>query len=346
MKKISQRPFYGFSNMPAQLIKHAKNKLNKARSNRGQLSTYCQRSGTLRANQKIYVFCPVNDEELVRKILTANSVQYILNDYFAPKGAGTIFCHYKSWELPAKHRDLFLEAMKQGGWVEPLTSFLDRNFRFTEVELLNDQYFLHQKAFSILSRKRHAIIKRSFDLLLSVILLLVTLPISIITAIFIKLESNGPIFFKQKRTGLHNKEFKVIKFRSMSRDAEKNGAKWAVENDSRVTRVGTFIRKTRIDELPQLINVLKGEMSLIGPRPEREIFISKLEKKIPYYRFRHAVRPGISGLAQIRYQYGASIDDAVWKHKYDMYYIKHYDVALDIKILLGTVKTVLMGMGR
>lgn len=346
MNQISRHPFHGLSNMSAQLINYTKKKFSKSKLNREKLSDYCQRSGTLQADQKIYVFCPVKDEELVSKILNANGVQYILNDHFAPKRIGTIFCHYKSWELPAEHRCLFIEAMKHGGWVEPLISFLDRNFGYTEVELLNDQYFLHQKAFSILSRKRHAILKRGFDLLLSITLLLVTLPIGIITALLIKLESNGPIFFKQNRTGLHNEEFNVIKFRSMIHDAEKYGAKWATENDSRVTRIGKFIRKTRIDELPQLINVLKGEMSLIGPRPERKIFISKLEKSIPYYRFRHAVRPGISGLAQIKYQYGASIEDAVWKHKYDMYYIKHYNIALDIKILLGTVKTVLWGMGR
>lgn len=332
--------------MLKQLIKNSVVKFKASIPNRDQLAAYCQRSGILRPGQTIFIFCPVKDEELVRNILTANNVQYCLNEYFEPQGSGSIVCHYKSWELSSEHKELFIEVMKKGGWVEPLISFLDRNFGYTEVELLNDQYFLHQKAFSILSKKRHAVVKRVFDLFLSVILILFTLPISIITALLIKLESSGPIFFKQSRTGLHNKEFQVIKFRSMSLDAEKNGAQWATKNDSRITRVGKFIRKTRIDELPQLINVLKGEMSLIGPRPEREIFISKLEKTIPYYRFRHAVRPGISGLAQVSYQYGASIDDAVWKHKYDMYYIKHSDVALDLKVLFWTVKTVLLRTGR
>ncbi|MGL4336824.1 MAG: sugar transferase, partial [Turicibacter sp.] len=134
--------------------------------------------------------------------------------------------------------------------------------------------------------------------------------------------------------------------RSMRNDAEKNGAQWASKNDARVTRVGRFIRKTRIDELPQLINVFKGEMSLVGPRPEREVFVKELEAVIPYYRFRHAVKPGITGLAQVKYPYGASIEDAVWKHKYDIFYIKHQSLMLDIKILLLTVKTVLFGMGQ
>lgn len=332
--------------MLEKLLQNATNNFKVSIPSRDQLSSYCKRSGILRPDQSIFVFCPTKDEELVRKILNVNNVQFKLNKYLAPQTAGTIFCHYKSWELSPEHKDFFVETMKQGGWVEPLISFLDRNFGYTEVELLNDQYFLHQKTFSILSRKRHAVIKRTFDLSLSIALLIFALPIGIILAILIKLESNGPIFFKQNRTGLHNKEFEVIKFRSMNQDAEKDGAKWAKKNDNRITRVGKFIRKTRIDELPQLINVLKGDMSLIGPRPEREVFISNLEKNIPYYRFRHAVRPGISGLAQIKYQYGASIEDAIWKHKYDMYYIKYYDLALDIKVLFGTMKTVLLGMGR
>ncbi|WP_323888720.1 sugar transferase, partial [Aeromonas caviae] len=174
----------------------------------------------------------------------------------------------------------------------------------------------------------------------------VAIPIGLLAALAIKLESPGPIFYRQARVGQFNQEFDVIKFRSMRNDAEKNGAQWASKNDARVTRVGRFIRKTRIDELPQLINVFKGEMSLVGPRPEREVFIKELEAVIPYYRFRHAVKPGITGLAQVSYPYGASIEDAVWKHKYDIFYIKHQSLVLDIKILLLTVKTVLFGMGR
>tara|TARA_R110002012_G_scaffold216542_1_gene387682 strand:- start:174 stop:572 length:399 start_codon:yes stop_codon:yes gene_type:complete len=132
----------------------------------------------------------------------------------------------------------------------------------------------------------------------------------------------------------------------MCDDAEKNGAQWAEKNDARVTKIGRFIRKTRIDEIPQLINVLQGTMSIVGPRPEREVFIKDLEASIPYYRFRHAVKPGVTGLAQVSYPYGASVEDAMWKHKYDIYYIKHHSSLLDIKILLLTVKTVLFGMGR
>ena len=132
----------------------------------------------------------------------------------------------------------------------------------------------------------------------------------------------------------------------MRNDAEKNGAQWASKNDARVTKIGKFIRQTRIDEIPQLINVLQGSMSIVGPRPEREVFIRDLEKEIPYYRFRHAVKPGVTGLAQVSYPYGASLEDAVWKHKYDIHYIKHHSALLDLKILVMTIKTVLFGMGR
>jgi lipopolysaccharide/colanic/teichoic acid biosynthesis glycosyltransferase len=132
----------------------------------------------------------------------------------------------------------------------------------------------------------------------------------------------------------------------MSVDAESDGAQWARKNDSRVTRVGSFIRKTRIDELPQLFNIIKGEMSLVGPRPEREFFINDLEKDILYYRFRHAVKPGVTGLAQVKYAYGASVEDAIWKHKYDIFYIKHHSFFLDLKIILRTIYVVLFGMGR
>ena len=192
--------------------------------------------------------------------------------------------------------------------------------------MLDDQYFLHQKAFSLLSRRRNAIFKRVADLVFATVLAVVTAPIWLLTILAIKLDSKGPILFQQERIGRDNLPFKVIKFRSMRVDAEKDGAKWAAENDDRTTRVGAYIRKSRIDELPQLINVFRGEMSMMGPRPEREVFIEKLEKEIPYYRFRHSVKPGITGLAQVKYAYGASVEDAIWKHKYDIYYIKHYNI--------------------
>ncbi|MBR5050422.1 MAG: sugar transferase, partial [Desulfovibrio sp.] len=157
--------------------------------------------------------------------------------------------------------------------------------------------------------------------------------------------SKGPVIYKQDRVGLFEKEFTVYKFRSMRTDAEKNGAVWAKEHDDRVTRIGRFIRKVRIDELPQLWNILKGDMSFIGPRPERMAFVTQLKKDIPYYSLRHTVKPGLTGWAQVCYPYGASQEDALHKLEYDLYYIKNMSLLLDIVIILKTVGVVLFPKG-
>lgn len=294
----------------------------------------------------LYVYCPEDDIDRVRETLERLGVTALINQYFIGELSGKTILHYKQAELDHNASEYLIKATEYGAWVEPLVSYLDNHLGYTEISLLHQGYFLHQKAFSILTHRSNRLIKRFIDLFFSFLLGVIALPVGILTAIAIKLESPGPVFYRQARTGLYNKQYEVIKFRSMRNDAEKNGAQWASQNDTRVTKVGNFIRKTRIDELPQLINVFKGEMSLVGPRPEREVFITDLEKEIPYYRFRHAVKPGITGLAQVKYPYGASVDDAIWKHKYDVFYIKHQSFYLDIKILLLTVKVVLFGMGR
>jgi lipopolysaccharide/colanic/teichoic acid biosynthesis glycosyltransferase len=165
-------------------------------------------------------------------------------------------------------------------------------------------------------------------------------------ALAIKLDSAGEIFFRQKRTGKGGSEFDLIKFRTMRQDAEAQGAQWAAEKDSRITRVGGFMRKTRIDELPQLWNVIKGEMSLVGPRPERPEFVQELAQSVPFYGARHLVKPGLTGWAQINFRYGASVDDAMEKLQHDLYYIKNRSVSLELSILLKTVGTVLRYEGR
>ena len=168
----------------------------------------------------------------------------------------------------------------------------------------------------------------------------------LLAALFIKLEDRGPVFFQQERVGLFGKSFYCLKFRSMRTDAEKDGvARWASTNDNRITRVGAFIRKTRIDELPQLINVLRGEMSMVGPRPERPTFVDMLEKDIPFYAIRHSVKPGVTGWAQVRYAYGASVEDAKRKLQFDLYYVKNNSVFLDFFILFETVRVVIFGEG-
>jgi exopolysaccharide biosynthesis polyprenyl glycosylphosphotransferase len=296
--------------------------------------------------EQIYVYSPKEFEAEIENLTKSYTFKIILNDYSLRDFSQKVVCHYNTAHLDKQQRVFLVKAIECGAWVEPLVSYLDQRLGYTEVKLLHSSYFLHQKAFSILSQKRTNVIKRLIDVTSSIAILVLTFPICILMALLIKLESKGPVLFKQKRTGQYNIEFEVYKFRSMCSDAEKDGAQWASKNDARVTKVGKFIRKTRIDEIPQLINVLKSEMSIVGPRPEREIFIEELEKEIPYYRFRHAVKPGVTGLAQVSYPYGASLEDAVWKHKFDIHYIKHHSNSSDMKILLKTVKVVLFGMGR
>ncbi len=190
------------------------------------------------------------------------------------------------------------------------------------------------------------VVKRVFDVACSLILLVATLPVMALTALLIALESGLPLLYRQQRVGQGNRPFDVLKFRSMCNDAEKDGKPvWAGRNDCRVTRVGRIMRKLRIDELPQLINVLKGEMSLVGPRPERPFFVEELTAAIPFYAVRHALKPGITGWAQVRYHYGASKEDAARKLEYDLYYVKNHCLSLDFHILFKTVHVVLTGKG-
>jgi exopolysaccharide biosynthesis polyprenyl glycosylphosphotransferase len=184
------------------------------------------------------------------------------------------------------------------------------------------------------------------DMMGSALGLILTAPISLLTAIAVKLDSPGPVLYCQERVGKNESTFLVYKFRSMLNNAEtKTGPVWAAGNDPRVTRVGRLIRKLRIDEIPQMINVLKGEMSFVGPRPERPFFVSKLKQNIPYYHLRFSVKPGITGWAQISYPYGSSEDDATEKLQYDLYYIKNISPLFDLQIIFETIKVVLLGRG-
>jgi len=187
--------------------------------------------------------------------------------------------------------------------------------------------------------------KRMVDVFVSLVLLLVTLPVMGIVALAIWLESGSPILFRQERIGLGGRPFQILKFRSMKQNAEEHGPKWAADGDHRVTRVGRIIRKLRLDELPQAVNVLRGEMSFVGPRPERAIFCRMLENETPFYALRYSVRPGITGWAQVKYQYGASIEEAKTKLEYDLFYIKHFSFTLDLAILFETAKVVLWQRG-
>jgi sugar transferase (PEP-CTERM system associated) len=187
--------------------------------------------------------------------------------------------------------------------------------------------------------------KRLMDIAISLLALLLGFPLLLITALAILIEDGRPIHFRQRRIGLNGNEFTMVKFRSMIKDADKGGPKWAADGDSRITRVGKIIRKFRIDEIPQFWNVLRGEMSLVGPRPEQPYFCTLLEDKIPYFALRHTVRPGITGWAQIKYQYGASIEEARNKLELDLFYVKHLSITLDLAIIFETAKVMLVGRG-
>ena len=198
---------------------------------------------------------------------------------------------------------------------------------------------------SLLPSPGYMVIKHIFDVILVLLSFPIVLPIMFFTAIAIKLESEGPALFIQNRVGQGGKEFQIYKFRSMGKDSEKHGAQTASTNDIRVTRIGKFIRKTRIDELPQFFNVLKGDMSLIGPRPEQKIFVDQFEQEIPFYNYRHIVKPGITGWAQVTHGYAGDADETRVKIEHDFYYIKHISFSLDVLIVFKTIKTMLTGFG-
>jgi sugar transferase (PEP-CTERM system associated) len=238
-----------------------------------------------------------------------------------------------------------LRIKTTGVHVNDLSSFLERETGRVDLDSLNPSWLIFSDGFSA-GRRLSSAGKRMFDVIVSAIILAFTGPIILITALLVKLESKGPAFFRQRRVGLYGEHFEILKLRSMRQDAEVGGvAVWAQKDDPRITRIGSVIRKLRIDELPQAWSVLKGEMSFVGPRPERPQFVADLEARLPYYAERHMVKPGITGWAQINYPYGASIEDARHKLEYDLYYAKNYTPFLDILILLQTVRVVLWPEG-
>ncbi|MEH6790745.1 TIGR03013 family XrtA/PEP-CTERM system glycosyltransferase [Parasphingorhabdus sp.] len=228
-----------------------------------------------------------------------------------------------------------------GVHVNDLSSFLERETGRVDLDSVNPSWFIFSDGFSS-GRRLSTLFKRGFDIFLSFLLLVLTGPVILIFALLIKLESRGGSFFKQERVGLYGQKFAILKLRSMRSDAEVEGqAIWASENDPRITRIGRFIRKVRIDELPQAWSVLKGEMSFVGPRPERPQFVDDLQTKMPFYAERHIVKPGITGWAQINYPYGASTEDSRHKLEYDLYYAKNYTPFLDLLIILQTIRVIL-----
>jgi sugar transferase (PEP-CTERM system associated) len=240
--------------------------------------------------------------------------------------------------------DKLLEMRLDGVEFDHLASVYEAYTGKIAVENLRPSWFVFRSGFRKSRRLRTT--KRLIDITVASIGFVLAMPLMVLVAIAVRLSSPGPVFYRQRRVGLDGRVFTINKFRSMWSNAEATtGAMWAKPNDTRVTRVGLFLRRTRLDELPQLWNVLVGDMSFVGPRPERPEFVTTLTQQIPFYRQRHVVRPGLTGWAQVRYSYGASVEDALEKLQYDLYYIKHFSIAFDLVVILATIKTVLLQRG-
>jgi len=242
---------------------------------------------------------------------------------------------------------LLVKARMKGIRIFSLEDYYEIFWHKVPVMDLKDRWFIFSSGFELLHNQHWLKIKRNMDIVFSLILATLTAPIMALTAIAIKLKDKGPIIYSQRRTGLNGKEFTLYKFRTMDMDAESEGPRWTAKEDSRVTSIGWFLRLTHIDELPQVLNILRGEMSFIGPRPERPEFIGQFIEKIPYYDFRHLVKPGITGWGQVMgHHHGSSVEDVVQKLQYDLYYLKHFSLVLDISIIFKTLRLVLFAKGR
>lgn len=268
------------------------------------------------------------------------SAIYNLADFVVRLGASEVVLALEERRNALPLQDL-LRIKTTGVHVNDISSFLERETGRVDLDSVNPSWLIFSDGFSS-GRRLSGIAKRLFDVVASAILVALTFPIILLFALLVKLESRGPAVYRQQRVGRYGVPFNVIKLRSMRQDAEAEGkAIWAAEDDPRITRIGWFIRKFRIDELPQTWCVLKGEMSFVGPRPERPEFVADLEQQLPYFAERHMVKPGITGWAQINYPYGASIDDSRQKLEYDLYYAKNYTPFLDLLILLQTARVIL-----
>lgn len=255
-------------------------------------------------------------------------------------GGGVIAAALMSAFAPAMARNIGYTFLLRSAGVQVRTKAVEGSLDLSAVNDNDIEKTVRRRAsWSVLASKR------VFDVAAALALVILLAPLLVVVAIAIKLDSKGPVLYRQRRVGFKGEEFEIFKFRSMRTDAEKNGAKWAQENDDRITRVGRFIRKTRIDEIPQAINILRGEMSFVGPRPERPEFVRMLETEIPHYHARHLIKPGITGWAQVKHEYTASVEGARDKLTYDLFYIKHFSLLLDLLIVLMTVRVALLGIG-
>ncbi len=279
----------------------------------------------------------VVDSELI--VGNINDIDDLIYDYRPHKLV--VALNERRGNLPLKE---FMRSKLRGVDIVEATTYFEQEKGCLLVENMQPSAFIYTQGFRMTPFMRSY--KRIYDIVFSVIGLVISAPLFPVLAVLIKKDSPGSVFYKQLRVGENEVEYFVYKFRTMAQDAEKQtGAIWAQEDDPRVTRIGQFLRKTRLDEIPQLYNVLKGDMSFIGPRPERMAFVERLKETIPFYSTRHFVKPGVTGWAQVCYPYGASDEDALEKMRYDLFYIKNYSVLLDFRIIIDTVRVVLTGFG-
>jgi len=277
---------------------------------------------------------PVIAEAIARKAI------HNLSEYVVRLGASEVILALQERRKAVPMEDL-LRIKTTGVHVNDFSTFMERETGRVDLDSVNPSWLIFSDGFSS-GRRLSSFGKRLFDLIVSAVLLMLTAPLTALAAIAVKLDSTGPAFYRQKRVGLYGEEFEIVKLRTMREDAEVDGqAQWAEKDDPRITRLGYWLRKLRIDELPQCWVVLKGEMSFVGPRPERMQFVKELEKDLRFYAERHMVKPGITGWAQVNYPYGASLEDARHKLEYDLYYAKNYTPFLDILILLQTMRVIL-----
>jgi len=331
------------------------------------LFKYMVRSGGLA--QKVLVLGTGDLARKMEQIMFLNRTHYAFSGYYDMSLNGSSGPIKSDAEEASEHLSIFTKknkidklvvALAERRGIFPLQDLLSCKFDGIEIvdapsfyeevmgkmliENITPGWFIFADGFKL--NRSVKLIKRAIDIVLASSGLLLSFPLFPLIAVLVKIDSSGPVFYRQMRVGEGGKNFWLIKFRTMRQDAESNtGAVWAQKNDSRITKVGSILRKTRLDELPQFFNVLTGEMSFIGPRPERPEFVEKLTKIIPYYANRHFVKPGITGWAQTQYRYGASREDSLEKLRYDLYYIKNLNLLLDMAILLDTIKVVLFGKG-
>ncbi len=315
--------------------------------------------GTGKMAQECHVLALSNSSRheysIIGFVSVADDDPFVLKKYILPAGTGLAALaemhHADEIVVAVQNRrggqfpiqDL-LDCKLNGVKVIDAAAFFEREACQIRVESLQPGWLVFGDGFNQSFSRRFS--KQLFDLVVSAFIFMLTLPLMLVTALLIFLEDRGPILYRQERIGKNGCHYMVLKFRSMGISAERAGnPQWASANDPRVTRIGRIIRKLRIDELPQIINVLKGDMSFVGPRPERPFFVDLLCKDVPFYNMRHSIKPGITGMAQVRYAYGASVEDSLQKLQYDLYYVKNNSLFLDILILLETVQVVLLGKG-